>query len=258
MIMTGTAGTGKSRTIRAFVEGRRQAVMGTGVSLKQKREVCLLAAPTGCASFQLRHGACTVHSAFAVRPGFFGVTSNRESAYFLEKVRRWKAASLFVLDEFSMIGRQMMGKMCFRLREGLGVERSFGGKDVVLGGDPKQIPPIGDEPVYKEGRYQGKGLNKPRNGQAPEGTPSVQALTERGDLFKNEFEDVVILREVHRIERDAGVADAAAAAAYQQDADRFLQVTAGMADCTWTREDHAWLSRRNRSFLARAASGRLE
>ena len=49
VIMTGTAGTGKSTTIRACVKARRR-----GVPAAQRKGVCLLAAPTGCA-----RGGCT-------------------------------------------------------------------------------------------------------------------------------------------------------------------------------------------------------
>ncbi len=38
----------------------------------------------------------------------------------------------------------------------------------------------------------------------------------------------------------------------------FLRATRGMADCTWTREQHAWLSRRNRSVLQQTEEGRAQ
>ena len=56
---------------------------------------------------------------------------------------RFRAASLIVMDEFSMIGRITMGKICFKANDLLGSERagagklaSMGGKDVMLAGDP--------------------------------------------------------------------------------------------------------------------------
>ena len=77
---------------------------------------------------------------------------------------RMRQARLFVMDEMSMIGRQMLGKIEFRMREVLGnapdareEEVYLKGRDAVLAGDPKQCPPIGDEPLYKEGFYSGKG-----------------------------------------------------------------------------------------------------
>ena len=61
LILTGTAGTGKSLVIRSFVnDRRRKAKRGS------RNRVCLLAAPTSCASFQMKNGATTVHRAFGV------------------------------------------------------------------------------------------------------------------------------------------------------------------------------------------------
>ena len=62
------------------------------------------------------------------------------------------------MDEMSMIGRQMLGKVEFKVRDVLGNARGdrgqevfLGARDTVLAGDPKQCPPIGDEPLYTEG-----------------------------------------------------------------------------------------------------------
>jgi hypothetical protein len=62
------------------------------------------------------------------------------------------------MDEMSMIGRQMFGKIEFKIRDTLGDasgrdsgEVYLGGKDAVLAGDPKQAPPIMDEPLFQEG-----------------------------------------------------------------------------------------------------------
>ena len=64
----------------------------------------------------------------------------------------------------SMIGRLMLGKIEFKIRDTLKdvigkdvVDQYLGGKDVVLAGDPKQAPPIIDEPMYREGEYEGEG-----------------------------------------------------------------------------------------------------
>ena len=141
------------------------------------KNCCLLSAPTGCASFQLRFGASTLHRCFGVPVGYCGPWSKgqRES----ERFRRFKArlmqAQLFVMDEMSMIGRQMMGKIEFRVRDALkgtvprgGDETYLCGKDVVLAGDPKQAPPIGDEPLFRVGEYGGRAMNKPaRSENAP-------------------------------------------------------------------------------------------
>ena len=65
-----------------------------------------------------------------------------------------------------MIGRQMMGKIEFRIRDTLkgtmprGTDTMYlGGRDAVLAGDPKQAPPLGDEPLCRLGAYEGPAVN---------------------------------------------------------------------------------------------------
>ena len=59
---------------------------------------------------------------------------------------------------------------------------------------------------------------------------------------REEFQDVCILRTVHRVDRgESGAVPTSATVKYAAEADRFLDVTAKMADCTWSLEDHAWL-----------------
>ena len=47
MYLTGSAGTGKSRTLRSLVRARREAAKTAGCGAKAARESCVLAAPTG-------------------------------------------------------------------------------------------------------------------------------------------------------------------------------------------------------------------
>ena len=129
------------------------------------RNCCLLSAPTGCASFQLRFGAATLHRSFGVPVGYCGPWTQDER--FRKMKARLLQAQLFVMDEMSMIGRQMMGKIEFRIQNTLKgtLPRSsevlyLGGRDAVLAGDPKQAPPIGDEPLCRVGEYTKKALKK--------------------------------------------------------------------------------------------------
>ena len=147
---------------------------------------CLLAAPTGCASFQIKNGATTVHRAFAVPVGYCGPFNKKGKAY--TRVQgKLKHARLAVLDEYSMIGRMFLGKIDYRAGEALshrskemmGNHVSMGGLDVVLAGHSAQAKPIGDEPLYKMGSYTGKGLNKLRNGPADAAAPSCTSFVDR-------------------------------------------------------------------------------
>jgi len=151
-------------------------------------------------------------------------------------------AKLFVLDEMSMIGRRMLGKIEFKFRDHLGnrpavdgSEPLMGQKDLVLCGDPKQCPPIGDEPLYQEGEYTGRGENKPKDAdRTPPGAWSAKKLVRMGLEVRNSCEDVVILRKVHRYQDFDDSIPSEKKALYAEEAVKFLAATRGMADCTWT------------------------
>ena len=76
---------------------------------------------------------------------------------------------------------------------------------------------------------------------------------------RDQFEDVCLLRKVHRHnEKKDGLSDAEQEK-YRQDADRYRRVVMGMADCDpalFTKDDHAWLSGFNRSVLQQTEAGR--
>ena len=294
LMLLGTAGTGKSRTVRSFVGARRgrarsQAQGGgkpeghgaragaagqapKGVAAAQAkveervRNACLLAAPTGCASFQLKFGASTLHRVFGIPVGYCGPWKNRSEGRFLKMKTRLEQAGLFVFDEMSMIGRQMLGKIEFKVRDTLrtaekrgGVDAMLGGRDAVMAGDPKQAPPIGDEPQYREGAYAKKGQNKPRGSdRTPTDAWSTHKLVAMGMAVRNSFEDVVLLREVHRYVDARDDIAPERREEFRQDAVKFLDVTRGMADCAWSQGEHAWLSRRNRTILQQTEEGRAE
>ena len=82
LLVSGSAGTGKSKTLRAFVRGRR-AVRKKFVKpgdTEAVKQCCVLGAPTGCASFHMKYGATTVHRAFGVRVGFCGPWNKQGAA----------------------------------------------------------------------------------------------------------------------------------------------------------------------------------
>ena len=87
----------------------------------------------------------------------------------------------------------------------------------------------------------------------------MEALTNSAELFLKEFEDVVLLRTVHRVDYgDARDGSGVDWSQYAADADKFLDVTLKMASCTWTLQEHAWLAKRNRSTLFATHVGREE
>ena len=137
---------------------------------------------------------------------------------------------------------------------------TMGGRDVVMCGDPKQAFPIGDDPLFRMGDYTGKGQNKPKGAErTPDDAWNTHRLHRMGMMVRDGFDDVCILREVHRyVDAKAEIPDELRDE-YARDAMRFLRVTRGMADCDpekFTKEDHQWLSRRNRSLLQQTEAGR--
>jgi len=168
-----------------------------------------------------------------------------------------------------MIGRTFLGKTLFRVRDllgskhpdYLGEEPTMYGMDVVLTGHELQARPIGEDSLYKEGAYEGKSLNKPRGAsERPGDAPSPDQLVQEGELFAKEFQDVVLLRKVHRAIK-AGDARLKGMTkeeqeVYLEESREFQEVLRHMADLSWSRGEHAWLSKRNKSALMRTEEGR--
>ena len=209
MILTGPPGAGKSRTVRsiAMLRGQRararaekearQNRVSKDLMLKRSQEAargaCLLAAPTGTASFQIKAGATTLHRLFGIPIGVFRSNSSTEAL--VRRTRILKASSLLALDEFSMIGRKMLGKMKYRVEEALGAEsagvgvlKSMGGKDVMLSGDPDQTAPIGDDSLHREGASKKDGVQGTRDARGrtkkpPEDAVEAWVLSDSGLAF---------------------------------------------------------------------------
>ena len=94
----------KRQELVAQAEEKASAVVFEEVE-KRVRNSCLLAAPTGCASFQLKFGASTLHRAFGVPVGYCGPWKNRVDGRYRKMKTRLDQARLFVLDEMSMAGQ---------------------------------------------------------------------------------------------------------------------------------------------------------
>ena len=100
-------------------------------------------------------------------------------------------------------------------------------------------------------------MNKPKNASGtPEGAWSTKKLVRMGMNVRNCFDDVVLLRQVHRFADEKAGLSESQQEKYKKDAARFLETTRGLADCSWKPADHAWLSQRNRSVLQQTAEGR--
>ena len=151
------AAKGRPRSAKGSPKRRRQRAREAGKSGDEVRGSCALAAPTGSASFQMKFGASTAHRTFGINP-FQPFAQLAENGPTYKRLRdRLKLARLLLVDERSMIGRMFLGKIAHRLEEVLGSGdgprgATLGGRDLLLVGDDKQIRPIGDDPLFVDGR----------------------------------------------------------------------------------------------------------
>ena len=132
--VTGPAGSGKSRVIEAvndFV--RRWDCMNA---------LCV-AATSGAAAALI--GARTWHSALGAFPG--ALITNPPS----DKLRRaWSSLGVLIVDEIGMAGTRALYTIDQRLRLLKDPNRPFGGVHVIVFGDFRQLPPVGDKRLFSK------------------------------------------------------------------------------------------------------------
>ena len=162
MLVSGTAGTGKSYIISAIAHTLGGA--------------CLLTGTTGMASFNI----CgkTLHSALKL-PIHHSKGQDLCGAALQRLQLAMKNIFYLVIDEMSMIGHRTLVLVDKRLRQATGqLYQPMGGLSVIVFGDFGQLPPVGDRPLY-----------------AP---PSTTDLTIHGHAMYRMVTTVVILSQVLR------------------------------------------------------------
>ena len=132
MIVSGTAGTGKSYLIHCL-----------RLLLQHQLRV---AAPTGVAAFNV--DGHTLHALLSLptRGEFKDLEGER-----LNKLQQsFQAIKYIIIDEMSMVGRKTLGQVDRRLRQAFPhhAEEVFGGCSCLLFGDFGQLPPVMDLPLY--------------------------------------------------------------------------------------------------------------
>jgi ATP-dependent exoDNAse (exonuclease V) alpha subunit len=130
IFVTGRAGTGKSTLLNHFVTNTKKNVA--------------VVAPTGVAAYNV--GGQTIHSFFGMPRGILGVQPLHKHLF--GRVRdALKSLDVLVIDEISMVSADLMDAMDTMLRTARGKNKGpFGGVQVVMFGDPYQLPPIGAKP----------------------------------------------------------------------------------------------------------------
>ncbi|XP_068744365.1 ATP-dependent DNA helicase PIF1-like [Montipora capricornis] len=132
VILIGVGGTGKSYLIHAIRNFLQHS--------------CAITATTGKASYNIRR--CTIHSLLKLPVGSKG---NKElTGQSLVRLQSFlKDISYILIDEYSVLGQSMLGWIDKRCRQATGLtDELFDGKSIILVGDPGQLPPVGDKPLY--------------------------------------------------------------------------------------------------------------
>lgn len=128
VLITGKAGTGKSTLLRHFV--------------KESGKKAIVVAPTGIAA--INAGGQTVHSFFGLplRPLIPGDSEIKKYGKYHPKYKIMRDMEVLIIDEVSMLRADIIDAMDYSLRINLGVNRPFGGKQVVFFGDLFQLEPV--------------------------------------------------------------------------------------------------------------------
>ena len=132
MIITGTAGTGKSFLI---------ACLKQLLSNKVK-----ITAPTGVAAFNVQ--GCTLHSLLQLPTK--GEFKDLQGESLIKLQQSLKEVAYIIIDEMSMVGRKLMGQIDRRLRQAFPnyANQILGGRSCLLFGDFGQLPPVFDLPLF--------------------------------------------------------------------------------------------------------------
>ena len=228
-ILLGTAGTGKSDTVRATIQSVER-VLGAGSVLR--------CAHTGVAAFNMGQGAETIHSIFKLSSDL-GNSATEDAL-----VQALTPTKLLIIDEISMVGSEQFFAVSDRLelvartlwrRRNSHLPRmpsgklegepttfgGFGGIGVVVVGDFAQIPPIGDA-----------SLIAPAKGQSQRAAAGQR-------LFQS-FKDVIRLRRVYR----------------QKGASHYKESTLRLRDAAMSLQDHKLWSEHDLSHAALEADVR--
>ena len=132
LIINGVTGTGKSYMIRALTS-----------YLQHK---CVITATTGKAAYSIR--GVTIHSLLKL-PITPQSQRDLSGEALIELQHRLSNVDYILIDEYSMLGQKTRGWIDRRCRQSSGVkEHLFGGKSIILIGDPAQLPPVADKPLY--------------------------------------------------------------------------------------------------------------
>eukprot|EP01083_Nonionella_stella_P086800 241316_1 len=142
--MYGGPGTGKSYIIRCIKQ-----TLG---------DCCAVSGTTGVASFNIC-GPC-IYGLAQLPVG--GYNRKQLSGASLQRLQaKFEGVRYLIVDEVSMLGQDTLEWLDKRLKQATGKQSAlFGGLSIVLVGDFKQLPPVGDTPLWvNPGRRDPTGFN---------------------------------------------------------------------------------------------------
>ena len=132
LIINGVAGTGKSYLINSIR------------NLLQNK--CAVTATTGKAAYNIR--GVTVHSLLKLPIGSRG-NKDLTGQSLIRLQENLNNTDYIIVDEYSMLGQVTFGWIDKRSKQATGYyDKVFGGKSLILTGDPGQLPPVADKPLY--------------------------------------------------------------------------------------------------------------
>ena len=128
--ITGKAGTGKS-TLLKYLD-----------TILDK--TCVLLAPTGRAAINIK--GQTLHSFF-----YLDSAVMQPEHYIGKKIKKIKKIDVVIIDEISMVRADILDSINEIMKSTLGNNLPFGGKQVIMFGDPFQLPPVipNDQQVHR-------------------------------------------------------------------------------------------------------------
>ena len=243
LLFLGTAGVGKTATVQSAL----QEILRHLQSFNLPFDFVRVAAPTGCAAFNMHFNATTIHRLIHhFRLGSFAELKDKS----LDRIQEaLKQVRIIFFDEVSVIGRQFMGRIDSRLTQAKAgfnsTSASLGGLSSVLSGDPAQCEAISDQQLYDTSAH--------RETASASEARKVQ-LSNTGMAIYEEFDHVVVLSKIHRLTQlsDAKTEEQRE---YNERCVRLNQIQLRMRDMTLTSDDYFWLCKLKRS--ARPATDQL-
>ena len=110
------------------------------------KQSCAVTATSGKAAFSIQ--GCTIHSMLKLPVGTRGNKDlTGESLVRLQNTL--KEINYIIIDEYSMLGQKMFAWVDKRCRQATGLtDELFGRKSIILVGNPGQLPPVANKPLY--------------------------------------------------------------------------------------------------------------